>query len=167
LITRLDRAMSDLGLTTMTTLLVARIEQTAADARAGLRKLRWSSAGHPVPVLIDADGKPRILLAEVDPPLAVGGDVSRRDQVLEIGPGETLLLYTDGLVETRRDSVDIRHDQLLNVLKSLAGEGLDEMLNALLVGMVGDTPDDDVALIAVRFHPEDRPRPPEAGPATD
>ncbi|MGY1837659.1 histidine kinase, partial [Blastococcus sp. SYSU DS0510] len=34
----------------------------------------------------------------------------------------------------------------------------------LLARMLPDAPDDDVALVAVRLHPQDRPRPAEAGP---
>jgi GAF domain-containing protein len=167
LITRLDRVMAYLGLTTMTTLVVARIEQAATDARQGLRTLRWSTAGHPVPVLIDADGHPRLLHQKADPPVGISCDRPRHDHVTRIGPDQTLLLYTDGLLETRGEDIDARHARLLEVLESVAGARLDEMLDLLLAGMVGDTPDDDVALIAVRFFPEDEPRPLEAGPTSD
>jgi serine phosphatase RsbU (regulator of sigma subunit) len=155
IIARLDRAQHDLGLTTMTTLLLARIEPD----RAGLRTLRWSSAGHPAPVLIAADGTASLLPTRADPPLAVQPGAARTDQVATVRPGETVLLYTDGLIEVRDRELDRRQAELLEVLTAHPGLGLDELLNTALVEMVGDRPDDDVALIAVRFHPEDRPRP--------
>jgi serine phosphatase RsbU (regulator of sigma subunit) len=165
-ISRLDRALHDLGLTTMTTLLLARIEQDDAAAEVGLRTLRWSSAGHPAPVLIAADGTARLLPTRSNPPLAVLPGARRTDQESVVRPGETVLLYTDGLIERRGLPLEQRQAQLLEVLTAHPSVGLDELLNTALVRMVGDRPDDDVALIAVRFHPEDRPRPPEAGPST-
>jgi hypothetical protein len=51
------------------------------------------------------------------------------------------------------------------VLSGCLGRGLDELLGTVVAGMVDVQPDDDVALLAIRFHPEDEPRPPEAGPS--
>ena len=167
ILTRLDRAMPDLGLTTMTTAVLARIEQSPADAETGMRRLRWSCAGHPMPVIIDTEGCPRMLHAQADPPLGISRGLQRHDHETVIGPGQTLLLYTDRLVETRNDDLWGRYAKLLVTLASLAGRGLDDTLEALLAAMVGDAPEDDVAVIAVRFHPEDQPRPAEAGPSTD
>jgi hypothetical protein len=101
-----------------------------------------------------------------DVPLAVVAAAPRRDHAVAIGPGETLLLYTDGLIETRTQELEARQAELLKVLAAHRDLGLDELLNTVLVEMVGDRPLDDVALIAVRFHPEDRPRPAGAGPST-
>jgi serine phosphatase RsbU (regulator of sigma subunit) len=117
----------------------------------GRRTLVWCSAGHPTPVLLDAEGYPRLLSARADPPLGVGPGLARHDHVTEIGPGETLVLFTDGLVETRTESVDDRLHQLIDVLESLAGSGFEETMDSLVASMVGDTPDDDVALLAVRL----------------
>jgi serine phosphatase RsbU (regulator of sigma subunit) len=167
ILSRLDRAMVDLGISTMTTLVLARVEQTAADAQAGLRTLRWSNAGHPAPILIDANGTPRHLDSLADPPLASLRGAARHDHHTTIRPGETLLLYTDGLVETRHDTYDTRVTELLAVIAAHPDLGLDALLNAVLTQMIADEPDDDVALIAIRFHPDDEPRPAEAGPATD
>ena len=44
------------------------------------------------------------------------------------------------------------------------GADLDELCDGLLRGMVEDRPDDDVAIVAIRLHRQDRPRPAEAGP---
>ncbi|WP_375504289.1 SpoIIE family protein phosphatase [uncultured Jatrophihabitans sp.] len=167
LIARLDTVMRDLGISTMTTLIVARIEQDDAAADAGLRRLRWSCAGHPTPVRVTADGVPTLLVSQVDPPLATLRDATRHDETADMGPGETLLLYTDGLIETRSLNVDHRQAQLLAVLDGCRDLGLEDLLDAVVAGMVGDQPDDDVALLAVRFHPQDQPRPAEAGPRRD
>jgi GAF domain-containing protein len=162
LIARLDRTMPAFGLTTMATVIVARLEQPAPGRTDGRRTVRWCSAGHPVPVLLDAGGRPRLLQARADPPLGVAGGRPRHDHVAGIGPGETLLLFTDGLVETRTESVDDRLQQMLDVLESSAGTDLDATMDALVAGMIGVTPEDDVALIAVRS----TERPPDANART-
>jgi serine phosphatase RsbU (regulator of sigma subunit) len=158
LIARLDRTMPGFGLTTMTTLIVARLDPPADDTKDGLRTLTWCSAGHPTPVLLDAQGRPQLVRTRADPPLGVGHGLPRHDHVTEIGPGQTLLLFTDGLVETRTESVDDRLQQLLEVLESLAGGELDETMDSLLTAMVGDAPEDDVALLAVRVSDDFRMR---------
>ena len=165
LIIRLDRAMTDLSIRTMTTLIVARIEQDDADRAQGLRTLRWSSGGHPSPILLDDAGNARLLPTVTDPPLATVRGAHRRDNTATMSPGETLLLYTDGLIETREQLLEQRQAQLLQVLGGCRGMSLDDLLDTAVHGMVDVQPDDDVALLAVRFHPEDRPRPQDAGPA--
>ena len=52
-LTELDRAIEGLALDTMATALVARLEQDDDDLRAGQVRLRWSSAGHPPPAVLD------------------------------------------------------------------------------------------------------------------
>ena len=165
LIARLDRVMTDLSIRTMTTLIVARIEQPDELVSQGLRTLRWSSGGHPSPILIDESGTARLLPTVPDPPLATMRKALRRDNTATIRPGETLLLYTDGLIETREDDLEHRQAQLIKVLDTCRGLSLDDLLDTVVRGMVDAEPDDDVALLAVRFHPEDRPRPLDAGPA--
>jgi serine phosphatase RsbU (regulator of sigma subunit) len=74
-----------------------------------------------------------------------------------------VLLYTDGLVERRGQDLDHGLARLQETLADLAGRELDE-LSELLARMLPAEPDDDVALVAVRLHPQDGPRPREAGP---
>jgi serine phosphatase RsbU (regulator of sigma subunit) len=74
-----------------------------------------------------------------------------------------VLLYTDGLVERRGQDLDHGLARLQETLADLAGRELDE-LSELLARMLPAESDDDVALVAVRLHRQDWPRPPEAGP---
>src|SRR3954468_4948494 len=60
-LTRVDRVLTGLRLGTLATALVGRIEQSDAQAAAGLRTLRWSSAGHLPPLLLHPDGTIRLL----------------------------------------------------------------------------------------------------------
>jgi hypothetical protein len=54
--------------------------------------------------------------------------------------------------------------RLQAALAGLACSDLDELCDDLLARMLADAPGDDVALLAVRLHPQDQPRPAEAGP---
>ena len=72
-----------------------------------------------------------------------------------IGPGQTLLLYTDGLIETRQATLDDRQALLLDAVRAHARLAVDDLLDAVVRDMVDDEPADDVAVIAVRFDPKD------------
>ncbi len=79
-------------------------------------------------------------------------------------PGATLLLYTDGLVERRDSDLDAGVLRLRETLAELGHLPLEQLLTEVLERLVEGRPEDDVALVAVRLHPQDRPRPVEAGP---
>ena len=81
-----------------------------------------------------------------------------------IDAGGTLLLYTDGLVERRDRDLDAGMEELREVVQELAGLPLQELCDRLLQRMFLPDTEDDVALLAVRAHPQDAPRPAEAGP---
>jgi serine phosphatase RsbU (regulator of sigma subunit) len=159
----LDRAMQDLAVDTLATAVLATIEQGPAAEAAGLRLLRWCNAGHPPPLMIDQDG--RVTLLERDPDLLLGLDpgAERSDHTQLLEPGATLLFYTDGLVERRGALLDEGTAWLVDAVEAWARLPLEELCDRLLAELAGSV-EDDVALLAVRAHPEDRPRPPEAGP---
>ncbi|MGH8860376.1 MAG: PP2C family protein-serine/threonine phosphatase [Jatrophihabitantaceae bacterium] len=159
LISRLDRAMAGLDIATMTTLAIVRVEQTSDDRAAAVRTVRWSSAGHPAPVIIDAAGRVHPLEGHSDPPLAVDPAWPRHDHVQRIPAGSTLVLYSDGLLETRQLDIDTRLRELQRVLAEHHHEPLHRLLDLAIAHMVGDVPDDDVAVLAVRFAPAVPPGP--------
>ncbi|WP_369141125.1 SpoIIE family protein phosphatase [Modestobacter versicolor] len=161
-LTGLDCAMRDLAIGTLATAVLASVEQTPAEAARGVRVLRWSNAGHPAPLLVAPDGtveeleRPADLLLGVDPLRA------RADHTHELPPGSTVLLYTDGLIERRGVPLDEGVRWLSGLVQSLRHLPLEELCDAVLAEL--SEMDDDVALLAIRAHPEDRPRPAEAGP---
>jgi len=164
-LTGLDRAGTGLDLDTLATALVARLEQDAPELARDETRVRWSTAGHPPPVLLAADGTVSLLDGE-DPDLLLGVDPTspRRDRVATIARGGTLLLYTDGLVERRDRDLDAGIAELCRVLGGLTDVPLQELCDRLLEQMYLPDTEDDVALLAVRVHPQDEPRPPGAGP---
>jgi GAF domain-containing protein len=161
----LDQAARGLDLDTMATALVARLEQDDPELLAGETRVRWSTAGHPPPLLLAADGAATLL--DGDPPdllLGVDAGAPRTDRVATVEAGGTLLLYTDGLVERRDRDLDAGMEELREVLEELSSLPLQELCDRLLERMFLPDTEDDVALLAVRVHPQDAPRPPEAGP---
>jgi len=160
---RLEDVLAGLRIDTLATMVLARIEQSGADAAAGLRRLRWSNAGHPPPVLLHADGSTEVLEGN-DLLIGLNTDLPRHDHTHSLPPGSTLLLFTDGLIEHRGRSITDGLADLLRVLSRCAGLALEVLLDVLQRELIGDRPDDDCAVLAVRAHPKDSPRPAEAGP---
>ncbi|SNS00848.1 PAS domain S-box-containing protein [Geodermatophilus pulveris] len=162
---QVEQVMQTLQSAILATTVVARLEQTEEEKAAGLTRLRWSNAGHPPPMAVTSDGAVTVLAAErADLLLGVDPAAPRREAQVTLGWGTVVVLYTDGLVERRDCDLDAGTARLRATLAELAGRGLDELCDELLARMLPDAPDDDVALVAVRLHPQDRPRPAEAGP---
>jgi serine phosphatase RsbU (regulator of sigma subunit) len=175
LLRQVDTAMARLGIETTATVAVARFEQTEQEREQGVTRMRWSNAGHPPPIVIaHPDHNPPVsygptsahVLWGPDSNLLLGLDPNyRRDETaVTLERGSTVLLYTDGLVERRGELIDIGIDKLTGIFNELveAGFPLEDLCDELLRRMLPAKPDDDVALIAVRLHREDEPRPAEA-----
>ena len=165
-LTRLDQAIEGLQVGTTATAVAARLEQADEERENGLTGLRWSNAGHPPPMVLDADGSVRVL-AGVEADLLLGLDPTsaRTETRVMLGRDSTVLLYTDGLVERRGQSLDEGLDRLRAALTELRHLPLAELCDQLLSRLLPSAREDDVAMVAVRLHPQDAPRPPEAGPA--
>jgi PAS domain S-box-containing protein len=164
-LSELDRAIRGLGMGAMATAAIARVEQTPEERARGRTRIRWSNAGHPPPLLLHPGGRIEQLAAE-RPELMLGVDpsVSRTDSVVTVARGTTVLLYTDGLVEGRDLLMDDGIARLREALQELGDRPLHELCDALIERLRPGGLQDDVALVAIRLHPQDRPRPGEAGP---
>jgi len=161
----LDASMTTLQTRTLATAAVARFEQTADELERGVTRMRWANAGHLPPLVINPDGTVAELASwRGDLLLGVDPEARRRESVVTLDRGTTVLLYTDGLIERRDADLDGGMVRLRDALVELADRPLDEMLDELLDRLVHGRPDDDVALVAVRLHRQDRLRPAEAGP---
>lgn len=150
---RVDAAIDGLALgsAARATALLARVERTPGQRPGRRRTVRWSSAGHPPPILVRADGTSEIVAVRNDLLLGMDPGAPRRDHTVDIGPGDTLVLYTDGLIETRDTSLRARLDQLAGVLEGTHTADLGSVVRAVLSGMLPATADDDVAIVMVRI----------------
>lgn len=114
-------------------------------------ELVYSSAGHPPPVLVLADGSRRLLDDASVTPLGLPYDHTRPQGSAVIPPRATLLLYTDGLVERRRESLDKGIDRAAGVLQENPATALDDLADEIMSRL---TPSqgyqDDVALMLYR-----------------
>ncbi|MGQ7297747.1 SpoIIE family protein phosphatase [Quadrisphaera sp. KR29] len=167
LLSQVDGVMRTLAVRTTATAVVARLEQTDDDADAARTVLRWSNAGHPPPMVVLPDGSVTELTGpSADLLLGVLPDTERQELVRVLPRGSTVLLYTDGLVERRGQSLEEGLERLRHLLAELAARDLDAgaLCDAVLRRMLPERAEDDVALVAVRLYPQDGPRPPEAGP---
>lgn len=151
-----DAAMSGLHVTSMATAVVARVEQSDDERRRGVRRLRWSNAGHLPPLLVRPDGTVRPLSTTPDLLLGVRPGSPRHDHEVVLEPGSTLLLFTDGLIERRNQSMKVSIDALVERLGRLGGLPLAELCDTLLAQCLSPSPEDDVAILTLRTHPEDQ-----------
>jgi serine phosphatase RsbU (regulator of sigma subunit) len=116
----------------------------------------FSNAGHLPPLVRHPDGTVQRLergahhLIGALPP----GRSRRGEAAFTVAAGSVLLLYTDGLVETRTRSFDDGINQLAAAFTGLPEEQTPaQICDALIEAMVGDDPEDDVAILAIRIGP--------------
>ncbi|GAA5207346.1 SpoIIE family protein phosphatase [Streptomyces thinghirensis] len=148
-VTRLDDAVMHIAEVPMATMILARL--TLGDDT--LWRLRWTNAGHPPPLLITHEGQTRYLNEAHGILLGTGVTRPRPDAVTVLPPQATLLLYTDGLVESPHRSIDHGLDRLRRHAASLAHRPLDSFCDLLLDQVRPSDNDDDVAMIALRTPP--------------
>ncbi|MCU0274490.1 MAG: SpoIIE family protein phosphatase [Acidimicrobiales bacterium] len=115
-------------------------------------RIRTARAGHPPPLLLHPDGRVTVVGDGARPPLAVRG-VKEPAPVLPtpFADGDILLLYTDGLVERRGESIDGGIRRLAAMASALAEvHSLDVLVDRLVGGMLGGAVDDDVCVLVAR-----------------
>ncbi|MFF8865006.1 SpoIIE family protein phosphatase [Streptomyces sp. NPDC015139] len=111
------------------------------------RTLRWARAGHLPPVLVresEASTLPTLkgLLLGALP------EAVYEETEVQLAAGDTLLMYTDGLIERRDRSVEESLSHLLDTARS-APKVLDQQLDRLLTYSRSDT-DDDTCIVGIR-----------------
>ncbi|GAA3054521.1 SpoIIE family protein phosphatase [Streptomyces glomeratus] len=146
----LDEQAQRLGTDRMATCLYAVYDPVA-------HRITIANAGHPPPVLLHLGGRAEVLRVPAGAPIGVGG-VDFEAVELDAPAGATLLLYTDGLVESRLRDVWTGIEQLREKLAAtaqLTGADHPPPLEALcdeVLDMLGPGDrDDDIALLAARF----------------
>ncbi|OQR62031.1 DNA-binding protein [Streptomyces maremycinicus] len=148
-VTQLDEAVMHIAEVPMATMILARLtlgEDT-------LWRLHWTNAGHPPPLLVTHDGQARYLDEAHGMLLGTGVTRARPDALTVLPPRATLLLYTDGLVESPQRSIDHGLVRLRRHAAALAHRPLDSFCDSLLDQVRPRDNDDDVAMIALRTPP--------------
>jgi PAS domain S-box-containing protein len=117
--------------------------------------LSWCSAGHPPPVLVTADGERRAL-DDPDPPCGAFDAQPFHEHVTPFAEGDLLLLYTDGIIEARRQGREFGEEGLGMALDEASGEEPGRLVRSIYAAArtwCGGRLTDDVAIAAVKRHP--------------
>ncbi len=116
-------------------------------------ELVYSSAGHPPPILVHADGTTQLLDAGHTIPLGIRSNWPRAEARVTIPARATLLLYTDGLVERRRSPVEHGIARVSALVRDGGAAALDDLADQIMFMLApGGGYQDDVALLVYR-HP--------------
>ncbi len=111
----------------------------------------YSSAGHPPAIIVHADGATQVLEGGQGFPLTIRPNQTRPEGHATIPARSTLLLYTDGLVERRGDSIEDGMARAADLVGGGRSRELDELADDLMTGLepTGGYPD-DVAILLYR-----------------
>jgi anti-sigma regulatory factor (Ser/Thr protein kinase) len=142
---RVNYLMSSLGPNAMTTLAYLVLDPAH-------ETLEMVNAGHPPPLVVDPSGEARFLTPP--PGVALGATASavHESATVDLPTGSIVFLYSDGLVERRRESIDVGLERLRSMAEGFTDP---EALCRDVVSLVADGPTDDVAFIAARVPPLD------------
>lgn len=116
--------------------------------------LRFANAGHLPPLVVTPGEGSRLLSGEEEPPLGIG-PYNLHEQCVQLRPGSTVVLYTDGLVERRGEDLEEGLHALTRVSVPTDGS-LDDAPERLVHDRLPEGPDDDVAILIARV---DAPEP--------
>ncbi|WP_447034807.1 SpoIIE family protein phosphatase [Streptomyces sp. DSM 118878] len=142
---RLDLANHSLYREATATCLYGIVKESAQ----GSWELRHSSAGHLPPLVTTWEGDARYIAEGSGLLLGVEPTMPRQTATTVLPVHSTVLLYTDGLIERRDESIDRGLDRLCRHAASLAREPLDTFCDELLIGLGADSAD-DIAVLAIR-----------------
>jgi PAS domain S-box-containing protein len=140
---RIDELLQQIDPFQMATLIYAIFDPATLE-------IRFVSAGHPPPLILSPDGTASYLEHPASVPLGVTGQVRRPEVVAQMEAGSTLILYTDGLVERRGQSIADGMAKLREAAET-APTGVEPLLDHVIASLVDAVAEDDVALLAVSF----------------
>lgn len=111
-------------------------------------ELRYTLAGHHPPLLVHADGRHDWFDAEPGPPIGLTG--RRATAVCHLDVGDSLVCYTDGLVEHHQETIDEGRRRLLDVATTAAESPVETLVIGLLAHVPNPERPDDIVVLAVR-----------------
>ncbi|HJY33179.1 MAG TPA: SpoIIE family protein phosphatase, partial [Actinomycetota bacterium] len=109
---------------------------------------RVVGAGHPPPIVIDAEGA-RYLDLPKQPPIGVAAGWGFVEVVVDIDPGAQVVLYTDGLIDRRDIALEEGLERLLAAAGRDPGRPVEAVCRELITALVPSAAADDIALLAM------------------
>ena len=146
---RLDRLVQAFDMAQLATAVYGRL---IVDQDAAL--LVFANGGHPPPVVRPPDGAAFRLDRALSPLIGAlpPGERVRSEAAVTLPAGALLLLYTDGLVESRGRDIEGGIDLLCATVTAVDPRATpDQVCGAILASMIGPDRDDDVALLVIRI----------------
>ncbi|WP_394365533.1 SpoIIE family protein phosphatase [Streptomyces sasae] len=121
------------------------------------RRCTVARAGHPPPLIVGAQGEVTIPDLPAGAPLGLGlGLVPFESVELELAEGSVLAFYSDGLVESRDEDIDVGLRRLAGALAGQPSTSLEDMCSRVMETLPAQAPADDVTLLLARtraLHP--------------
>jgi PAS domain S-box-containing protein len=127
-----------------------RLHPNEAGARATI-----CCAGHPLPILLGADGSVRTI-GRPGTLIGIFPDPELADDVVDLVPGDTVVLYTDGVIDEREEGQVFGRERLEGLLASCAGmdaESVALTIEDAVISFRSRPPRDDIAILVVKVGP--------------
>jgi serine phosphatase RsbU (regulator of sigma subunit) len=138
----LDNYCADTAGTQMTTVWYGRLDPTSG-------RLRYCRAGHPPAMIRRANGAVDQLEGATGAPLGIAG-AQRTSGIASLREGDTLIVYTDGLIECRGEDIAVGKDRLCDELTRAPRADLGALVDRLVDRVADPHHEDDIAILAVR-----------------
>jgi GAF domain-containing protein/anti-sigma regulatory factor (Ser/Thr protein kinase) len=118
-----------------------------------LGTIRLANAGHPSPLIVRADGTATFASTQSSLLIAAGlGGPDRPAHDLTLHPGDSLVMYSDGLIERRGELITVGMKRLADTATEVALAGWPTQPAAELATRLGeDERADDVVVLALRY----------------
>ncbi len=117
-------------------------------------QLRYALAGHPAPLLVTPSGRTVWLEGGRSVPLCSVDNPHRPEAAVVLEPGSVLIMYTDGLVERRRKSIDEGFARLEEIAVREKDSSVERICDCLVSEMTGEADSaDDVVVLCIRYAP--------------
>ena len=119
-------------------------------------RISYACAGLPPPVWLRATGGAELLTGGRRPLLGVGeAGVDYEDAFIDFVTGDTLVLYTDGLIERRGEAIDVGIERLRGVIEGRSRMRPEDLCDVVLSEVALEDPEDDIALLVMQRRPTD------------
>jgi PAS domain S-box-containing protein len=120
----------------------------------GTGELRYSRAGHPPPLLVPPRGAATWLDGAVSPPVCDLEVGIRPEAVVRLAPGSVVVLFSDGLVERRGESIGDGMERLRRAAAELVRTAGPDLPSRLAVALNTESdPEDDIVAVTIRYRP--------------
>ena len=113
--------------------------------------LELVNAGHPPALVVDPSGEAHFLWPNGGVPLGATAAATYEAERFPLPTGATVLIYTDGLVERRGESIEVGLERLREIAKGARDP--ESLCVTICERLVPEEPEDDVAFIAIRVPP--------------